>query len=42
MMDLTLVLAMDFKYPCGEDLREKPYSLFRIAVDAQPVRLNRT
>lgn len=23
----------------GEDLREKPYSLFRIAVDAQPVAL---
>ena len=24
----------------GEDLREKPYSLFRIAVDAEPVLLN--
>jgi hypothetical protein len=23
----------------GEDLREKPYSLFRIPVDAQPVQL---
>jgi sugar lactone lactonase YvrE len=29
------------KYQAGKDLRRKPYALFRIAIDAGPVRLDR-